>query len=80
MRLCFAVPTHDEIRQGIAVLAEVCHKEFGVPARIANVERAGAEGKARSARRVLLGPSCREGGHPVITNSVGDYWIIRLRG
>src|SRR5947209_2203051 len=41
MRLCFASPTHDEIRNGIAALAEVCHKEFGVPARISNVERAG---------------------------------------
>jgi 2-aminoadipate transaminase len=39
MRLCFASPTHDEIRQGIAALAEVCHKEFGVPARSANIER-----------------------------------------
>ena len=38
LRLCFASPSHDEIRQGIAVLAEVCRKEFGVPARIANVE------------------------------------------
>jgi 2-aminoadipate transaminase len=48
MRLCFASPTHDEIRNGIAALAEVCHKEFGVPARISNVERAGgAEGKPR---------------------------------
>jgi 2-aminoadipate transaminase len=48
MRLCFASPTHDEIRNGIAALAEVCHKEFGVPARISNVERAGgAEGKLR---------------------------------
>src|SRR5215207_5201312 len=27
MRLCFAGPTHDEIRQGIAALAEVCHRE-----------------------------------------------------
>jgi 2-aminoadipate transaminase len=39
MRLCFASPTHDEIRQGIAVLAEVCHREFGVPTRISNVKR-----------------------------------------
>ncbi len=39
MRLCFAGPTHDEIRQGIAALAEVCHREFGVPARISNVTR-----------------------------------------
>jgi 2-aminoadipate transaminase len=39
MRLCFASPTHDEIRKGIAILAEVCHREFGVPARISNVAR-----------------------------------------
>jgi 2-aminoadipate transaminase len=39
LRLCFGNPSHDEIRQGIAVLADVCRREFGVPARIANVER-----------------------------------------
>jgi 2-aminoadipate transaminase len=39
MRLCFAGPSHDEIRQGIAALAEVCHREFGVPTRISNVAR-----------------------------------------
>jgi 2-aminoadipate transaminase len=39
MRLCFASPTHDEIRKGIAALAEVCHREFGVPTRISNVAR-----------------------------------------
>lgn len=37
LRLCFASPTHDEIRRGVALLAEVCRREFGVPARIANV-------------------------------------------
>jgi 2-aminoadipate transaminase len=41
MRLCFASPSHDEIRQGIALLAEVCHREFGVPTRIGNVARGG---------------------------------------
>ena len=39
MRLCFASPTHEEIREGIAMLAEVCRKEFGVPSRSANIER-----------------------------------------
>jgi 2-aminoadipate transaminase len=39
LRLCFASPSHQEIREGIALLAEVCRKEFGVPARIANVEK-----------------------------------------
>jgi 2-aminoadipate transaminase len=37
MRLCFASPSADEIRQGVAALAEVCRREFGVPERIANV-------------------------------------------
>jgi 2-aminoadipate transaminase len=39
LRLCFASPSHEQIREGIAVLAEVCRREFGVPARIANVEK-----------------------------------------
>jgi 2-aminoadipate transaminase len=38
-RICFANPSHQAIREGIAVLAEVCRREFGVPSRIANVER-----------------------------------------
>ncbi|MDH3316495.1 MAG: PLP-dependent aminotransferase family protein [Gammaproteobacteria bacterium] len=40
MRLCFASPSHEEIHQGVAALAEVCRREFGVPAPGANVERA----------------------------------------
>ena len=39
LRLCFASPSHQQIREGVAVLAEVCRKEFGVPARIANVAK-----------------------------------------
>jgi len=39
LRLCFASPSHQEIRDGVAVLAEVCRREFGVPARSANVEK-----------------------------------------
>jgi 2-aminoadipate transaminase len=38
-RLCFANPSHEAIRAGVAVLAEVCRREFGVPDRIANVEQ-----------------------------------------
>jgi 2-aminoadipate transaminase len=41
LRLCFASPTHEQIREGVAVLAEVCHREFGVPARSANIEKRG---------------------------------------
>jgi 2-aminoadipate transaminase len=39
LRLCFANPSHATIREGVAALAEVCAREFGVPARIANVRR-----------------------------------------
>ena len=42
LRLCFANPSHEAIRAGVAALAEVCRKEFGVPERIANVERRAA--------------------------------------
>jgi 2-aminoadipate transaminase len=42
LRLCFASPSQATIRQGIAALAEVCRREFGVPARIANVEQRAA--------------------------------------
>jgi 2-aminoadipate transaminase len=38
-RMCFANASHEAIRAGIATLAEVCRHEFGVPNRIANVER-----------------------------------------
>jgi 2-aminoadipate transaminase len=41
LRLCFASPTHAEIRAGIAILADVCCRTFGLPARSANVERSG---------------------------------------
>jgi len=39
LRLCFGHPSHAEIREGVAVLADVCRREFGVPSRIANVEQ-----------------------------------------
>jgi len=32
MRLCFASPSHEEIQGGVAALADVCRREFGVPA------------------------------------------------
>jgi 2-aminoadipate transaminase len=38
-RLCFANPSHEAIRAGIATLAEVCRREFGMPNRIANVDK-----------------------------------------
>lgn len=39
LRLCFANPSEAQIREGVAVLADVCHKEFGVPRRGRNVGR-----------------------------------------
>jgi 2-aminoadipate transaminase len=39
LRLCFAMPPEDVIREGVAKLAEVCHRETGVPERSANLAR-----------------------------------------
>ena len=39
LRLCFANPSIDAIREGVGKLAEVCHREFGIPRRGANIER-----------------------------------------
>jgi 2-aminoadipate transaminase len=38
MRLCFASLSHEEIHQGVAALAEVCRREFGVPGPAAKLE------------------------------------------
>ena len=37
LRLCFGSATPQEIRDGIAVLAQVCQREFGVPVQSGNV-------------------------------------------
>ncbi len=39
MRLCFGHPSIDNIRKGVAKLADVCFEEFGVPFRSGNIER-----------------------------------------
>ena len=39
MRLCFGHPNLDTIKEGVAKLADICHREFGVPLRSRNVER-----------------------------------------
>jgi 2-aminoadipate transaminase len=39
LRLCFALPSEQELRDGVARLAEVCHRETGVPLRSGNLER-----------------------------------------
>ncbi|HTE36658.1 MAG TPA: PLP-dependent aminotransferase family protein [Reyranella sp.] len=40
LRLCFANPDPETIKKGVEVLAEVCRREFGVPLRSANVDKA----------------------------------------
>jgi 2-aminoadipate transaminase len=39
LRLCFAHPTVETIREGVSVLAEVCRREFGVPQRAPGAHR-----------------------------------------
>lgn len=38
LRLCFALTTEEEIREGVAKLAEICRREFGIPERSGNVD------------------------------------------
>jgi 2-aminoadipate transaminase len=39
LRLCFAMPGHQTIRDGVAELARVCYEQTGIPPRSGNVER-----------------------------------------
>lgn len=39
LRLCFGNPSLDDIRDGVAALADICYREFGLPERSRNVER-----------------------------------------
>jgi 2-aminoadipate transaminase len=41
LRLCFALPTKEEIREGVSALARVFHEETGIPERSGNVVNAG---------------------------------------
>ena len=40
LRLCFALPSHEEIRAGVAAFAKVCYEQTGIPSRSANVRNA----------------------------------------
>jgi len=37
LRLCFALPSREDIRDGVAAFARVCAEQIGVPERSANV-------------------------------------------
>ena len=39
LRLCYASATLEEIREGVAKLADICHRETGIPIRSGNVGR-----------------------------------------
>jgi 2-aminoadipate transaminase len=41
-RLCFGLPTEQEIEEGIAILAQLCHEHAGIPPRGGNRVRSGA--------------------------------------
>ena len=42
LRLCFALPTKDNIRAGVAAFARVCFEETGIPEQSANIRHAAA--------------------------------------
>lgn len=44
LRICFANPSEAEIAEGVAKLAEICHRETGIPVRSANIKRDTATG------------------------------------
>jgi 2-aminoadipate transaminase len=39
LRLCFAMPSKQVIRDGVAAFAQVCYEQTGIPLRSANVQR-----------------------------------------
>ena len=39
LRLCFAMPSKQTIREGVAELARVCYEQTGIPKRSGNVTR-----------------------------------------
>ncbi len=39
LRLCFALPSKDDIRAGVATFARVCYEETGIPEQSANIRR-----------------------------------------
>jgi 2-aminoadipate transaminase len=43
LRLCFALPTKDNIRAGVAAFARVCFEETGIPEQSANIRHAAAK-------------------------------------
>jgi 2-aminoadipate transaminase len=40
MRLCFALPSNSEIREGVATLARICYEQTGLPVHSANIRNA----------------------------------------
>lgn len=41
LRLCFALPSKEQIREGVAAFARVCWEQTGIPAQSANVRHGG---------------------------------------
>jgi 2-aminoadipate transaminase len=41
LRLCFAMPSKETIREGVAAFAKVCYEQTGIPLHSGNVRRAG---------------------------------------
>jgi 2-aminoadipate transaminase len=44
LRLCFALPSKDMIREGVAAFARVCYEETGIPEQSANIRRVASTG------------------------------------
>ena len=44
LRLCFGLPSKEEIREGVAAFARVCYEETGIPEQSGNIRHAAAKG------------------------------------
>jgi 2-aminoadipate transaminase len=45
LRLCFGLTTKEEIRDGVAAFARVCHEETGIPEQSGNIRHATRSGR-----------------------------------
>ena len=61
LRLCFAMPDRQTIRDGVAELARVCHEQTGIPVRSGNLPRLTAADTSDRPGQTLRHPLRQQG-------------------
>jgi len=88
LRLCFALPSKDDIRAGVAAFARVCFEETGIPERAPTsaaprrLKSPAASRRARppsllSRRKIDLTPKSP---HPIVNNKKEIKWLRARNG